>query len=544
MKTGRKLNLLIIAGILILIFLVLNIKLNTGVPARDSGTFLYIGQQILDGKVPYRDIWDHKPPLIYFINSLSLIIDGNTLYGLWTVEFISLSIASILCFFMIRKSFGIVTAFLTLILFLFSFGKLFEGGNFTEEYALLFQFLCLYIFIKGANKNRLLDYFLIGIFSALIFFLRQNSVGITFAIVGFLTIRGIRRNYHILFKKLIYLLFGFFFVAAVILFYLLSKNALNDFIDQVFRYNLIYSSVKISERLNTVLFGLKILPIQFLLVFLSYFMGLFYLFSEKRGKIFKSDLIGLAMILFPIELILVGLSRRHFWHYYISWLPVFTILWGYIIFMTMQFVDRSIINILHINKRYLGALLISTIFVLAYSEDFVYLIKTNYEFRLITKKLEPRLWRFNNIDAHAETINLINKYTAEYDYVLIWGRESAINFVTKRGSPTRYVYQYPLFYLNYTTDKKIGEFIDGVRNKKPKLIIDASDSTFDNEVDQGRILPIDSNNRAELLARSEEPDKYKGFNEFYEYVDLNCERIGFTYDNKWQVYKNKEGVTQ
>src|SRR4030042_5515512 len=486
MKTGGKLNLLIIAGILILVFLVL----------------------------------------------------------VWLIEFFSLGLASIVCFFLIKGSFGIVPAVLTSIIFVFSFGKLFEGGNFTEEYALLFQFLCLYIFVKGANKNKLLDYFLIGIFSALIFFLRQNSVGITFAIVGFLTIRGIRRNYHILFKKLIYLLFGFFFVAAVILFYLLSKNALNDFIDQVFRYNLIYSSVKISERLNTVLFGLKILPIQFLLVFLSYFMGLFYLFSEKRGRIFKSRLIVLGMILFPIELILGGLSRRNFWHYYISWLPVFTILWGYIIFMTMQFVNRLIISILHINKRYFGALLISTIFVSAYSEDIVYLIKKNYEFRLITKKLEPRLWRFNNIDAHAETINMINKYTAQYDYVLIWGSESAINFITKRDSPTRYVYQYPLFYLNYVTDENIGEFIDDIKNKKPKLIIDASDSTFDNEVDQGRIFPINSNNRAELLARSEEPDKYKGFNEFYEYVDLNYERIGFTYDNKWQVFKLKENILQ
>ena len=31
-------------------------------PAEDTGVFLYAAQRLLDGGVPYRDIWDHKPP--------------------------------------------------------------------------------------------------------------------------------------------------------------------------------------------------------------------------------------------------------------------------------------------------------------------------------------------------------------------------------------------------------------------------------------------------------------------------------------------------
>jgi hypothetical protein len=33
---------------------------------RDSGGFLYGGQQILNGKLIYRDFWDNKPPVIFF----------------------------------------------------------------------------------------------------------------------------------------------------------------------------------------------------------------------------------------------------------------------------------------------------------------------------------------------------------------------------------------------------------------------------------------------------------------------------------------------
>ena len=38
---------------------------------RDSSVFLYVARRIQDGGVPYRDVWDHKPPLIYLIGLLA-----------------------------------------------------------------------------------------------------------------------------------------------------------------------------------------------------------------------------------------------------------------------------------------------------------------------------------------------------------------------------------------------------------------------------------------------------------------------------------------
>ena len=45
---------------------------------RDITTYATIGQGILDGKVPYRDLWDHKPPLIFFIYVLFQLAFGQT----------------------------------------------------------------------------------------------------------------------------------------------------------------------------------------------------------------------------------------------------------------------------------------------------------------------------------------------------------------------------------------------------------------------------------------------------------------------------------
>jgi hypothetical protein len=53
-----------------LIVLLPNNPNNMTLPSRDSGVFLYVGWRLLQGDIPYRDIWDHKPPLIYFVDAL------------------------------------------------------------------------------------------------------------------------------------------------------------------------------------------------------------------------------------------------------------------------------------------------------------------------------------------------------------------------------------------------------------------------------------------------------------------------------------------
>ena len=53
---------------------------NMTLPSRDSGVFLYIGWRFLNGDIPYRDVWDHKPPLIYFVDALGLTLTPHSLW--------------------------------------------------------------------------------------------------------------------------------------------------------------------------------------------------------------------------------------------------------------------------------------------------------------------------------------------------------------------------------------------------------------------------------------------------------------------------------
>jgi 4-amino-4-deoxy-L-arabinose transferase-like glycosyltransferase len=62
-------------------------------PDRDSGVFAYIGRRILNGDLPYRDVWDHKPPLIFYLNALGLKIAPDSLWGIWLLSVILLAVA-------------------------------------------------------------------------------------------------------------------------------------------------------------------------------------------------------------------------------------------------------------------------------------------------------------------------------------------------------------------------------------------------------------------------------------------------------------------
>ena len=48
---------------------------------RDGGTFLTIAQGLLDGRLPYRDFFDHKPPGIYYALSVPLALSKGSVWA-------------------------------------------------------------------------------------------------------------------------------------------------------------------------------------------------------------------------------------------------------------------------------------------------------------------------------------------------------------------------------------------------------------------------------------------------------------------------------
>src|SRR6266542_4018262 len=110
---------------------------NMTLPSRDSGVFLYVGWRFLNGGIPYRDVWDHKPPLIYFVDALGLKLSPNSLWGVWFLQFIFIFFTILIIYRLLNKEFGIYSAITGTIVLISGLLTILERGNITEEYALV-----------------------------------------------------------------------------------------------------------------------------------------------------------------------------------------------------------------------------------------------------------------------------------------------------------------------------------------------------------------------------------------------------------------------
>lgn len=150
----------------------------------DSSVFFTIGRSMLSGKVPYRDLFDHKGWYVYFFNYLGACLSSKTTIGLFIIECAFMIINVILLFKItdlisgnrvseICKSLS-VGLMLLLILNFFTY----QGGNFVETYGLTFQFLSVFLIIKY-YKRKVIDHpplfmFFHGICAGIALSLRLN----------------------------------------------------------------------------------------------------------------------------------------------------------------------------------------------------------------------------------------------------------------------------------------------------------------------------------------------------------------------------------
>ncbi len=427
---------------------------------RDQGVFLYMAQQILDGSVPYRDVWDHKPPIIYYINALGLFVSNGTRWGVWTIELMFLSAAIMLGFRIFRAEHRLIPAFLATTLWLKAFVALgIPGGNYTEEYALLMQFLALYFFIESEHKGsyswRAL---LIGVIGSLCFLLRPNLIGIFAAVtLVFLWLRVRDRNWSLLVGGTLGIAVGFIGFLVLVMGYFWSQGALDDLIDQVFIYNFNYVTVTGAARWSAFQSGLNLVTEAGIgwTGTAGWVLGCCLLVLRKIPATSFKPLFYLALLAVPIEWFLACMSGRSYSHYFIAWLPILA-------FWT-AFLSSVLINAVEAvwqgrGRKVMSAALLGVGSMVAVGMAVNALIS------------------FNRVrhESPALILEYAKSKTAHDDYVLVWGAEAAVNFVTHRKSPTRFVYQYPLLHTGYVTEDKIQLFLDEIKVNRPRLIIDTS----------------------------------------------------------------------
>ena len=134
----HRLALLFAAVAFLLVFSSTTSPLTPGCYGGDSAIFQLIGRLWANGRVPYADSFDHKGPLIFFIDALGELLAPNRT-GIFLLQILFETAAAWGIYEIYRLRFSDARALLFSLLTLFCLVRWYgDGGNMTEEYCLPF----------------------------------------------------------------------------------------------------------------------------------------------------------------------------------------------------------------------------------------------------------------------------------------------------------------------------------------------------------------------------------------------------------------------
>lgn len=440
-------------------------------PGRDSGIFMYAGQQLLQGKTLYVDVWDSKGPLIFFINALGLFVGKGSRWGVWLFEFLFWLVSSLVGYTVMRRRWGAFPAFLGMSMCLIAGQRFIGSGNFTEEYALLFTWISIYAFSQtmfGEQKRRYP--ILIGAMPALNFLLRANNIGTTGVVALLYFIQewhktGLRQAT----KKSLWLLVGLLLILAPVLAYFIFHDTLDDMFIASILYNIDYSfltrpnsnNIKIIQ--SAILPGRKILSDWIFIPLAGYILAIFQAAKKiKTRQLSAFD--GLLLLAWPVEIFASAISSRAYGHYFLLWLPSIGLLSGNLFyFLSQKIFSDQFKQLLNQRRPYVSFLVGLLILVNSFPEE----IDQN------RRSFERILFnRQQGIEIHPPIAQYIIQNTSPEDKVLVWGGQAGINFMSKRPSISAYTI-YPML-ANSPLGKQLQEkFYTELSLHPPKLIVDA-----------------------------------------------------------------------
>ena len=459
-EPGRAWSILLGVGWGVLLVLILFLALDSlaGVPGNDSGIFMYVAQGIMEGDVPYLDRWDHKGPLIYLINVGGLVIDD--VWGIWVVEGIFLLATTWLAFAIVKARFGLVAASFAVAIFLIYYGRFFEGGNLTEQYALLFQFLALYLFILAESRgSRTKITLAIGILSALAFLLRPDLVGVWLAIGIYWWIFHRDKALKLTLWSALGAMVVFLSVTAIFA----SVGGFYEFWDAFFVFNFIYSDTTFAARADVVLDLGSSLNFVLLPLLGAWCIGLHHTL-RKAGSYSLDGIVKLAVILLPIEIILISLPGRQFDHYYLAILPVLTILIGFFVHVVVKNLP------IPVSLVSTGLLLITSLYYVPDVWGDLYLERYIEKYRSENGITTYHEW-------YRDVTEYIHKRTDPDDLILVTTFNPLLYTLSDRGAPSRFFY-ISLPGKNGLRNSDVDEFISDVKQKSPSFIIDKRSSNI------------------------------------------------------------------
>lgn len=227
----------------------------------DVNCFFTVGRGILDGLVPYRDLYEQKGPMLYFVYALISLFSRDSFWGVFLLEVVTFGLflyfsgkLSQLYMGKSKATYLVVAVLAAAVVTSWSFT---HGGS-VEQLSLFMLVYAMYSVLRAIKEQRPLAFgeaFTNGIFAGIILWVKYTTLGFYLGLAGFvliwyLTDKALRSK---LFVTIGQFLLGIVAVTAVVLAYFALNGAVSDLFRVYFYENIfLYSEELQGSRWETI----------------------------------------------------------------------------------------------------------------------------------------------------------------------------------------------------------------------------------------------------------------------------------------------------
>ncbi len=269
----------------------------------DTNVYFTMGRVVLGGLVPYRDVYEQKGPIWFFIQALCALISDDSFLGVYILETIMCSIFIIFSwkitklFINIKEHDNYIFGVIILSGLIYS-SNMFHLGGSTEEFSFPLLAIVMYIALKALIQDKTLpsirEALIIGLITGALFWIKFTLCAfiVGFVLFFFIYAINIKKTKELL-SLICTFLVGFIIVTIPVLIYYGLNSAIKDLIDVYFIDNIVvhsginstsngFSQTLVHKfKLFTMGFGIIYKPNTALLLLILVSVILFSLFKKR-----------------------------------------------------------------------------------------------------------------------------------------------------------------------------------------------------------------------------------------------------------------------
>jgi 4-amino-4-deoxy-L-arabinose transferase-like glycosyltransferase len=430
----------------------------------DESLYFLIAQSFLNGIPPYVEIWDNKPPGIFILFSLAILIFGDSITSIRILACLSVAVTSYFLYEIAKlignnnEKIGLIAGILYLV---FSLSNNGVAANAEILFAPLVT-LAFYLLFKN-TKYGYYKYFVIGLLLGLAMQIKyvviMDFIAFLVIVITRLFFKQNKNNNSIiaLIKIYMFATLGFIVPFLFTAIYFITVGYFDEYFYATFISNTKYVDATKFSLINFLFAIVNQIYTNFPL-YLCLFISFIYIKSSKIISL--KDKMNLCSLIYWFSSTFVAtlISTRFIGHYYLQLLPPLCLISSYII---VQTVTKQAIK----NKRNLFLIIMS---VLIFLITLYPHLQKNTEL-VVNQYIKQQKYLD---DKEVLIANYINSKISPNNYIYIANYQPIIYYLVRAKLPTKYVFTSHLIsYYSVITGINPLQELTSIMDKKPVYVL-------------------------------------------------------------------------